>query len=68
MTTFKIEGMSCQHCVKAVENALGSVPGVGSVQVKIGEARFEAASEETVRSAVQAVEDAGYSVVSTDAR
>jgi copper ion binding protein len=36
--TFEIEGMSCQHCVRAVTNALKEVPGVRDVQVEVGRA------------------------------
>ena len=30
-----VKGMSCQHCVKAVESALGAIAGVSSVKVKL---------------------------------
>lgn len=30
-----VKGMSCQHCVKAVESALEAVDGVSSVKVKL---------------------------------
>jgi copper chaperone CopZ len=40
MTTheLRIEGMSCQHCVKSVREALTRVPGVTQVSVEIGHA------------------------------
>jgi copper chaperone len=31
MIRLKVEGMTCQHCVKAVREALSSVPGVDRV-------------------------------------
>ncbi|MDH3969085.1 MAG: cation transporter, partial [Rhodospirillales bacterium] len=31
MIRLKVEGMTCQHCVKAVREALSSVPGVDQV-------------------------------------
>src|SRR5947207_15166275 len=34
-TTLKIEDMSCQHCVRAVAEALGEVPGVRSAEVDL---------------------------------
>jgi len=34
-TTLKIEGMSCGHCVSAVNNALKAVAGVQSVNVSL---------------------------------
>jgi copper chaperone len=36
-TTLKIEGMSCNHCVARVQNALTSVEGVESAKVNLEE-------------------------------
>lgn len=33
--TIYVEGMSCGHCVKRVENALKSIDGVVSVEVSL---------------------------------
>jgi copper chaperone len=43
MTTheLKIDGMSCQHCVKSVREALLAVPGVTRADVEIGHAKVE---------------------------
>ena len=35
MTTIKISGMSCQHCVMAVTKALGGIDGIKDVQVDL---------------------------------
>lgn len=42
MTTIKIKGMSCQHCVMAVTKALASIEGISDVRVDLekGEATF----------------------------
>jgi len=32
---FKVEGMTCEHCVKKVETALESVEGVNSCKVNL---------------------------------
>ena len=42
MTTIKIKGMSCQHCVMAVTKALGSIEDIKDVRVDLqkGEATF----------------------------
>jgi len=37
-TTLKIKGMSCGHCVKAVDHALRAVSGIKDVKVTVGEA------------------------------
>lgn len=59
-TTIKINGMSCMHCVMAVKKALGNVPGLTTLDVKVGEAKVEG----PVDAAKAAIEDAGYDVVS----
>ena len=43
MTTIKIKGMSCNHCVMAVTKALSGIEGVANVNVDLakGEATFE---------------------------
>jgi copper chaperone len=33
--TLKVEGMSCEHCVKAVTSAAGGLEGVESVNVSL---------------------------------
>jgi len=33
----KVQGMSCEHCVKAVTNALGTISGVADVAVSLKE-------------------------------
>ncbi len=44
--TLHIEGMSCGHCLNAVNQALGTVPGVQIDAVEIGRAdiRYDADS------------------------
>jgi copper chaperone CopZ len=56
-----IEGMSCTHCVRAVSDALRSVPGVSVEQVDIGAARLSYdPSQATVDQILDAVNDEGY--------
>lgn len=61
--TFTISGMSCEHCVKAVENALKEIDGVSVRNVEIGRA-VVAYDDETVnrRQVVAALEEEGYTV------
>lgn len=40
MTTIKVKGMSCQHCVNAVTKALDSVDGITDVRVVLKRARL----------------------------
>lgn len=62
MTELTIEGMSCGHCVKAVEGALRALPGVTSVEVEVGRARVEGDVE--LAALVAAIEDEDFEVVS----
>lgn len=61
-----IEGMSCEHCVKHVKNALTELNGVGevSVDLKGKKAVVEFTGEVSDADLKLAVEDAGYDVVS----
>ena len=34
-TTITVGGMSCDHCVKAITNAVSALPGIGSVHVDL---------------------------------
>lgn len=60
-----VEGMSCMHCVKHVEDALKEIKGVSDVKVDLkGKNALvdmdESVTDEQLKSAV---EDAGYDVV-----
>ncbi len=58
----EIDGMSCSHCVAAVTNALGEIPGVDVEHVGIGSAQVNYAPETvSPQQIVPAIEDAGYS-------
>ncbi len=66
--TMRIEGMSCGHCVRAVEEALRAVPGVQVEQVTIGEATVAYDPSVAPRSEVEeAVRDAGYELAGAGA-
>ena len=62
MKTIKINGMSCQHCVKAVTKALSEITGIEDVKVDLaaGEATFE--EEQTIDPEVlrEHIKRAGY--------
>jgi copper chaperone len=64
--TFEITGMSCGHCVKAVDKALQQTSGVTVETVAIGSATvaFDPAQTSAAQIA-HAIDDAGYSVVAT---
>jgi copper ion binding protein len=64
-TKLKIEGMSCEHCVKAVKTALEEIAGVNSavVNLKDNYALVEHGDGVSRAALKSAVEEAGYEVV-----
>lgn len=60
-----VEGMSCQHCAKAVKAALAALPGVAEVEVSL-ERKTATVSYDPAkvgRPAMKAaIEEAGYTV------
>jgi copper ion binding protein len=61
-TTLKIEGMSCEHCVHHVTEALKGVAGVSSAKVDLKKKSAEVEHGDSVTQAAlkTAVEEAGY--------
>ena len=56
-----VSGMSCGHCVHAVREALGTVPGVTVEEVQIGSATVSLDEDKaTVGTLLDAISDAGY--------
>jgi copper ion binding protein len=64
-TTLKIEGMSCDHCVRHVSNALKGLEGVQSAEVDLKKktAQVEHAEGVSLDALKAAVSEAGYEVV-----
>jgi copper chaperone CopZ len=66
--TMRIDGMSCGHCVRAVEEALRALPGVELERVAIGEATVAFDPARTSRAELdEAVRDAGYELAGAGA-
>jgi len=63
MTTIKISGMRCQHCVKATRQALEALAGVSNVSIDLdkGEASFE--GEVPLETVKEAIVKIGFAVV-----
>ncbi|TEX50318.1 MAG: cation-transporting ATPase [Actinomycetales bacterium mxb001] len=64
-TTYRVEGMTCDHCVHAVTTELLLVPGVEAVRVDLPSGTVEVTSaqplaEDDVR---EAVDEAGYTLI-----
>jgi len=61
-TVLHIEGMTCDHCVHAVQKALRSVPGVQQAEVSLPEKKATVTYEGLfdLPAAQKAVEEEGY--------
>ncbi|WMJ79198.1 heavy-metal-associated domain-containing protein [Clostridium sp. MB40-C1] len=63
-----VEGMSCQHCVKHVKDALMELEGVTNVDVDLEKKSALVDMEKSLDDSIlkDAVEDAGYDVVKVE--
>jgi copper chaperone len=65
-TILNVDGMSCEHCVKAVTNAVGALDGVRAISVDLDAKTVTVAHDKTkapldrIRSEI---EDQGYEVL-----
>ena len=60
-----VQGMSCGHCVKAVEGGLAALQGINEVKVDLAAAQVAVsfnASQVTVEAIKDAIEEQGYDV------
>jgi copper ion binding protein len=65
-STFTVTGMTCEHCVGAVREEVGRIPGVTEVAVDLPSGQVTITSENPVAAAdVRAmVDEAGYELAS----
>ena len=62
----KVAGMSCQHCVKAVEEALKALPGVETARVDLAAGQVSVHYDSTKTDPLkmqEAIENQGYDVI-----
>ncbi|MEK9198230.1 copper chaperone CopZ [Ureibacillus sp. 179-F W5.1 NHS] len=63
--TLNVQGMSCGHCVKAIEGSVGKLEGVDQVSVNLDEALVDVSFNESQVSLEQikeTIEEQGYDV------
>ena len=60
ITTLRITGMTCGHCVAAVTKALQGVAGVESAQVNLEREEGVVKGSAPAEQLIKAVEEAGY--------
>lgn len=62
--TLQVKGMTCQHCVHSVQNALKEVGAIGRVDLKANVVAVEFDENKISLNAVKsAIEEQGYDVV-----
>lgn len=65
-TILNVDGMSCEHCVKAIKKAVGALPGVSDVTVDLS-AKTVAVDHDPVQAPQDKIkseiEDQGYEVI-----
>jgi copper chaperone len=64
--TLYIDGMSCGHCLNAVNRALAELPGVTVESVRMGRAELQYDEQQLDPARIEAaVADAGYRATGT---
>ena len=67
MTEIKVSGMTCDHCVRAVNDELSQVPGVSDISVALNPDGVSLVSFSTTDAVndsaiAAAIDEAGYSL------
>lgn len=62
MLDLTVDGMTCGHCVRAVTDALGPLPGVSAVTVDLAKGQVLVAGDPDPDAVREAIEAEGYTV------
>lgn len=64
-TTYKVSGMTCDHCINAVTSELLDIEGVTAVDISLdtGEVTVTNTRELSIAEVATAIEEAGYELV-----
>ncbi len=65
--TLTVRGMSCGHCVKAVEGSVGALSGVEKVNVNLADGKVDVEfnpEQVSLEKIKDTIDDQGYEVVS----
>ncbi len=63
--TLEVQGMSCGHCVKSIEDNVGNLSGVTSVKVHLDTSKVDLEFDESIISLEEIkneIEEQGYDV------
>jgi copper chaperone CopZ len=69
VTVLHVAGMTCEHCVRAVSDELGALPGVSDVRIDLASGRIEVTARAPLddRAVRAAVDEAGYELAPSPA-
>ena len=61
---YRVDGMTCEHCVRAVSGEIGALPGVVAVTVDLPSGAVTVTSSVPVppQAIAEAVDEAGYTL------
>ncbi|SBV97860.1 Copper chaperone CopZ [uncultured Eubacteriales bacterium] len=65
-TILKVDGMSCEHCVKAITKAVGALPGIENVSVDLNGKTVTVTYDPTqspLDTIKAEIDDQGYEIV-----
>jgi copper chaperone len=66
-TVLNVDGMSCEHCAKAITKAVSALPGIHSVDVNL-KAKTVTVAHDTAQTPLDKIrfeiEEQGYEVIS----
>ena len=64
--TFQVTGMTCGHCVAAVQQEVGAIPGVTAVAVDLATGAVDVTSDRPLSTdeVGAAIDEAGYQLAS----
>ena len=62
MLHLKVSGMTCEHCVSAVTQAVRAVPGAGDVAVNLDRGEVTVAGDPDLGAVRAAIAEEGYEV------
>mgnify|MGYP005831484109 CR=1 FL=1 len=63
--TLHVQGMSCNHCIKAIEGSVGELKGISNVKVHLDNGTVDVeynAKEVTLDTIKETIDDQGYGV------
>ncbi len=65
MPVLKVKGMTCNHCVMAVEKALRSIQGIRDIKVDLSTGQVEFKEDTPVKMDIvrEKIRKAGYEIV-----